>query len=386
MNRDTENTKHGLTRRRVLQMGTGLAVVGALGALASKVPVRAQEPPKSATPEWFIDFGLNKETRPEYLRGLLTPASMFFIRSHDATPAIDLKTYRLKVEGSSVLKPIELSYDDLLRLPFRSVLTWIECAGNGRSFFGQYYPKPAAGTQWHLGAIGAAEWTGVPLSVVLDLAGLKPDAVDVLLEGLDELKVNRPIPIEKAMDSNTILAYAMNGEALPPDHGFPIRAITPGLVGINYTKWLGRIQVENKKIVVQTNTKTYVLAGPDYPDTPAVTTQNIKSLVALPREGEGTISAGKQVIRGYAWSPHGKIVNLRYSLDSERWREATLEESKDPLLWQRWYFTWDAKPGRHYVLTKATDEKGNTQPTGLVPFNEQGYLFNSIAYHIFYVE
>ena len=390
MNRDetTRAESSGLTRRRALQIGAGVVLAGAVGSLAKAIPAGAQETVsplvKPTPPELFINLGLNHESRPENYKGLFVPNSMFFVRNHSATPRIDVKTYRLRVEGSSVQRPVELTYDDILRLPFKNVFTWIECAGNGRSFFGTYLGKPATGTQWRLGAIGAAEWTGVPLSLVLDMAGVKSDAVDVLTEGLDELKVRRPMPITKALDPNTVLAYAMNGEVLPQDHGFPIRAITPGWVGINNTKWLGRIQVENQKILVPMNTTSYIMEGPDYADKPALTLQAMKSSVALP--WDGAIPAGKQLIRGFAWSPYGKIVRVEYSIDGENWRTATVEESRDPLLWQRWYFSWEGKPGRHYVAARASDEKGNVQPVELPKFNQQGYLFNTVISHPFYVE
>ena len=333
----------------------------------------------SYPPESFIDLGLNKETRLEFIQGLIVPNSRFFIRNHGATPIIDPKAYRLKIEGSAITRPLELTLDDLLRMPSRSVLSYVECAGNGRSFFRDFLGRPAEGGQWRLGAIGVAEWTGVPLAEVLERAGVQANAVDVLLEGLDGPKVNRPIPIEKALDSNTILAYSMNGEAIPPDHGFPVRALTPGWVGINNIKWIGRIQVENRRILVTTNTTTYILDGPDYPEKPPVTLQSMKSAIALP--WPAALPVGARTIRGFAWSPRGKIAKVEYSLDGGKtWALATLHEPNQLYAWVRWSFPWEAKPGSYTITTRATDEKWNTQPDKIL-WNRLGYLYNAVVGH-----
>ena len=127
-----------------------------------------------------------------YERGFLVPNELFFVRNHTRTPVVDVKKWRLKIEGSGVQATKELSYDELLSLPSVSVIRYVECAGNGRSFFEAAYGKKADGTQWKLGAIGVAEWTGVPLAEVLDRAGIKKSARDVMPEGLDDLKVRRP--------------------------------------------------------------------------------------------------------------------------------------------------------------------------------------------------
>jgi len=147
-------------------------------------------------------------------------------------------------------------------MPSVSVIRYVECAGNGRSFFAAAYGKKADGTQWKLGGIGVAEWTGVPLTEVLDRAGIKKSARDVMPEGLDDLKVRRPMPVAKALEADTLLVYAMNGQPLPPDHGFPVRTLVPGWIGVANIKWVGRMEVSEKPLFSPWNTDTYVLIGP----------------------------------------------------------------------------------------------------------------------------
>jgi DMSO/TMAO reductase YedYZ molybdopterin-dependent catalytic subunit len=370
-----------LNRRRFL------VAAGAAGALiaAGRQPSLAQAPPapgrfhvKPLPAEIFIDHGINQETRLETLRGYITPASHFFIRNHTATPTLDLGAWRLRVEGNAVERALELTFDDLLRLPSRSVICFVECAGNGRAFFKDVMGKVASGTQWRLGAIGVAEWTGVPLGAVLELAGVKRDTprdiLNVLVEGLDAVKVNRPMSLAKALEEDTLLAYAMNGAPLPADHGFPVRAIVPGWVGINNIKWVGRIEVSDRQIDVPTTTKTYVLEGPDYPAKVVLRQQTIKSAVALPWGAR--LPVGRHRLRGFAWSPVGRISRVEVSLDrGATWQPAALGEPNLPRAWVRWEFEWNAPAGDHVILSRATDDRGNTQPAS-IPWNAQGYGYN----------
>ncbi len=369
-----------LPRRQFL--ATGAAGAAALAA-SSEAAAQATAPPqkfhaKPLPSEIFINHGINQETRLETLRGFLTPASHFYIRQHATSPLLDVRTWRPRIEGNAVERPIELSFDDLLRLPSRSVICFVECAGNGRGFFQEFMGKAASGTQWRLGGIGVAEWTGAPLGAVLELArvrrGTPRDILNVLVEGLDSVKVNRPISLNKALENDTLLAYAMNGEPVPADHGFPVRAIVPGWVGINNIKWVGRIEVRDSVIDVPTTTKTYILEGPDYPSKVVLRLQTMKSAVALP--WGATLPAGRQRVRGFAWSPIGRISRVEYSLDrGATWQPASLREPNIPRAWTRWDLEWDARPGDHAILTRAIDDQRNTQPDS-IPWNAQGYGYN----------
>src|SRR6267154_2917256 len=195
---------------------------------------------------------LNLEMPFEEVNGFLTQTESFYVRTHFPIPAIDRDAWWLHVEGE-VEKPFEINYEELLELESRTIPATLECAGNNRNFL---EPK-VKGVQWGLGAVGTAEWTGVPLSILLDRAEVRPSAHEVILEGADrgkledpksppgELKFARSIPLEKAR-RDVLLAYKMNGEDLPPEHGFPVRAIVPGWYAMASVKWLQRIVVADR--------------------------------------------------------------------------------------------------------------------------------------------
>jgi DMSO/TMAO reductase YedYZ molybdopterin-dependent catalytic subunit len=382
----------GLSRRRLLQFlaagGVSLALDGIkpqpiLAAQTASTPELVVKPTPA---DLFFDYGSNKEMRWEnmYSRGYLVPNALFFVRNHTKTPRIDIATWRLQVEGSGVERPLELTYDDILSMPSRSVIRYVECAGNGRSFFEAAYGKKAQGTQWKLGAIGVAEWTGVPLSTILDHAGLKQSAKDVMAEGLDDLKVRRPLSVTKALAEDTLLVYAMNGDPLPPDHGFPVRLLTPGWIGVANIKWVGRLEVSDQSLFSHWNTESYVLIGPDYqPQPPAngpiLSTQSLKSALELARDAQ--LRAGNLLIKGRSWSPFGKIAKVEYSLDQGKsWNIARLQEPNIAQAWVRWDFAWEARPGSYTITVKATDEAGHTQPESVL-WNAQGYLYNALIHH-----
>jgi DMSO/TMAO reductase YedYZ molybdopterin-dependent catalytic subunit len=336
-------------------------------------------------PEPFIRHATNLETRLEDLEGFLTPNERFFVRNHSATPRIEADTYRLHVEGDAAERTLELSLADLRAMPSRSVVAYLECGGNWRGMAPVVLGQTAQGGQWRTGAVGCAEWTGVPLAAVLEAAGVRPGAVDVNLVGLDEAGFERPMTVSKAMDPDTILAYSMNGAPLPADHGFPLRAVVPGWVGSNSIKWLGRVVVSSERIWVRANTSSYVLVGEAWPAeqyAPAegapITEQSIKSALALP--WPATLAPGPHVLRGFAHGPR-PIRSVAWSDDEGRtWEEARIVSPVLPHAWVRFEFGWNATPGDHTVMVRATDAEGREQPM-TVPFNEKGYLFNMVLPH-----
>lgn len=342
--------------------------------------------PHLKDPAPFIQHGHNLETRLENLSGFLVPNELFFVRSGGPTPRLATVSYRLRVEGDAITRPLELSYDELLGLPSRTVVAYLDCAGNWRGFFRPLMGQSAPGTQWGTGAVGCAEWTGIPLARVLELAGLRPEAVDVNLIGLDNTGFSRPMPVAKALDENTLLAYRMNGETLPPDHGFPLRAVVPGWIGSNSIKWLGRIVVSSRKVWVTNNTTAYVMIGPAWPkhayqpaDGGPITTQTIKSALALPWPAR--LAPGRQVIRGVAHSPHGNIARVLWNAGTAtEWQSALIVSPALPLAWAWFEFVWEATPGEHALQVRSSDAAGNTQPLE-VPFNEKGYLLNAVLPH-----
>ncbi|HTY82106.1 MAG TPA: sulfite oxidase [Dehalococcoidales bacterium] len=340
--------------------------------------------------EYFIPLGSNAEMRFEVManRTYNMPNSVFFVRDHTFTPfpPIDIKTWSLSVSGDGVANPITLTYDDLLAMPATTVTRYVECAGNGRSFFSSLLNNPAQGGQWHLGAYGIADWTGVKLSDILNRAGIKSNAVDVMPAGFDSLNVRRPMPVSKAMEADTIVAYMMNGDILPIDHGFPARVLTPGWVGVSNIKWVNKITVSTTPQFSDWNTSLYILIGPDYQPQgqqlgPPVNTQVMKSALCLPFPA--TLSAGQQKVTGYAWSPAGKIAKVDVSLDNgNTFQPANLTGSNIERAGSRWEFSFNAAPGSMTITPRATDDQGNVQyPVSQQKWNQQGYLFGAMVPH-----
>ncbi len=373
----------GLSRRRFLQLAgaTGLATM--LGGGLRAVPVRADHTAvvKATPPDQFILHASNREMRWEVMQhhGYTVPNELFFVRNHTHTPHVDGGTWRLRIDGSGVSEPVELTYEDILAMPSASERKFVECAGNGRSFFSTSNGQPAPGTPWKLGAVGVAEWTGVRLATLLERAKVKPTAVDVMPWGLDSLAVRRPIPLEKALDDDTLLAYGMNAATLPEDHGFPARLIVAGWAGIANIKWVGRIEVSEQPLFSPWNTSTYRLFGAAYPDSPLITTQPVKSAFELP--WDATLAAGPRTLAGRSWSGAGAIDEVEVSVDGgATWSQAELHKPNIPMAWVRWSLPWEPPPGEHRLRARATDHKGNRQPES-VPYNTQGYLYWAVVDH-----
>ena len=272
--------ERGVSRRRFLQLlsaGGTAAVLAACTGLplpTGTLPLAdentAEAPPFSKDPAPFIELGGgNLEARLENMQGLITPSRYFFVRNNSVSLEVDAADWRLTVEGDAVASRLELSYDDILNLPSQTYISYLECSGNQRAMFDLVKGQAAKGTQWKTGAVGNGVWTGATMRDVLERAGITEEAVSVLLIGLDtgspEEGFRRVMPVEKAMDSDTLLAYALNGEVLPRDHGFPLRALAPGWVGAASVKWLGRIVVSSNQLWTRNNTTSYTLIGDAYP-------------------------------------------------------------------------------------------------------------------------
>ena len=392
-------SSRGLSRRRFLSLLLAGGAAAVLAACGDEIPewsappdhsVASVEPPlvfKDPTP--FIDHGqAGLEARLELQTGSITSNEQFFVRNNSRSVDLDIERWSLSVEGDAVGGPMVLQFDDILRLPQRRMTSYLECAGNHRVMFDLLQGRAASGTQWGRGAIGNAEWTGVSLADVLTLAGVTDDAVSVLLIGLDpespEGGFRRVMPIEKAMHPDTLLVHRMNGEALPRDHGFPLRAIVPGWVGSWQIKWLGRIVVSAEPQWTRNNTTSYVLIGDEYEpegeaDGRVVTLQSIKSALALPWPAQ--LTANPHQLEGYAHSPYGEIASVEWSEDGgATWHRARLASRQVDYGWVQFAFEWNASVGEHTIRTRAIDVEGNTQPDS-VPFNEKGYLFNQPLPH-----
>jgi DMSO/TMAO reductase YedYZ molybdopterin-dependent catalytic subunit len=380
----------GLSRRTVMR----LSVVGGLSAAVGNAGTAHAAGPivKPLPPELFEVYGANAETRWEALsgQGYLTPVDRFFVRNHTSTPDIDVNTWRLRLLGTGLRRPAEFGYRELRALPSESVTAFIECAGNGRSLYTSQQGQQVSGTPWKLGAIGVARWRGVRLSTLLARAGLTRRAVDVLPSGLDADyvtggvnlgKVRRPLPVDKALD-DVLVAYEMNGQPLPPDHGFPARLVVPSWIGIASIKWLGSIEVSETPLVSPWNTQLYRLVGPAYPtEGTVVTRQVVKSAFELPRDA--VLAAGRRhVLRGRSWSGNGRIRKVDVSVDGgNTWHPAKPTSQASELGWLQWEFPWRPKaPGAYTLRARATDVTGAQQPV-VAEYNTQGYLFGAIVLH-----
>ncbi|MBO2461910.1 sulfite oxidase [Actinomadura violacea] len=394
-----------LSRRGMLRLSAGAGLGAALGT-AGAVPRPAFADPAPATgivkplpPELFVPQGTNAEMRWEAMRGQghLTPVDRFFVRNHVATPRIDARTWRLKLWGTGLhgappeTRPIEFSYEDLLGMRAETITSAIECTGNARGFYTSQQGQQVSGTPWGLGGVGVARWRGVPLSAVLERAGLTSRAVDILPRGLDADfvdkgenlgRVRRPLPVAKALD-DVLLAYEMNGAPLPPDHGFPVRLVVPSWVGVANIKWLGDVQVADEPLYSPWNTRYYRLFGPGYPPegSAPLTRMNVKSAFELP--WDAPLPARRRLLHGRSWSGTGRVRKVEVSADGGRtWRPARLRDRHAPAHgWVRWEFPWRPNgPGRHELLARATDETGAFQPS-TAPYNTLGYLFGAVVRH-----
>ena len=328
------------------------------------------------------------ETPVEKLGDFITPTKSFYVRSHFPIPKIDKSEWRLRVEGE-VEKPFEINFDDLTKLESKRTPAMLECAGNGRSFL---EPK-VKGVQWRIGGVGNAEWTGVPLSILLDRAGVRPTAREIILEGADRGKLEDPkaprgainfarsIPLEKAR--NVLLAYKMNDVDLPPEHGFPVRAIVPGWYAVASVKWLQRIIVTDKPFngYYQTLDYSYWKRRGELSELTALSEIQTKAAILKPAEGE-TVSANSIVrVVGAAWTGNGGIAKVELSADGgSTWSEAKLIGESKPNAWRLWEFDWKtpAKSGKATLTARATDSTGAMQPLQRDP-DRGTYMINHLV-------
>src|SRR6266571_8684923 len=316
---------------------------------------------------------LNLETPFEKLDSFITPTKSFYVRTHFPIPSIDRNAWWLHVEGE-VDNPFAINYEQLFELESITIPVTLECAGNSRRFL---EPK-VKGVQWGLGGVGTAEWTGVPMSVLLDRAGVKPSAREVILEGTDggvledpksppgQLRFARSIPLEKAR-ADVLLANKMNGADLPPEHGFPVRVIVPGWYAMASIKWLQRIIITDQRFTgyYQTIDYAYWKRRAEEPELAPVTELQIKAEIAKPAEGE-TVPANSSVrVYGAAWTSDGEITKVEVSSDGgATWTDANLLGKSKPNAWRLWEFNWQtpAAPGNQTLIARATDSLGRTQP------------------------
>ena len=332
--------------------------------------LRADDLPKrdmlvrSARPE-------DLEMPPSGFSDYITPIEHFFVRTHVYVPTVNVSEWRLKVEGE-VATPLTLTMDDLKKLPSVELVSVLECAGNGRGF----YEPPVPGLQWGNGAVGNGRWRGARLVDVLKRAGVKDSAREILFDGADvPLRAmpdfQRSIPVKKAFDGNTLLAYEMNGETLPVKHGCPLRVVAPGWAGDSWVKWLTSVRVLDKEHDGFWMKSAYRHPGkPVAPGTAVpleqmqpVTSLSVKSVIVAPLDGAHLATNTPLTIRGVAWGGDASPVTaVDVSVDGGRsWKPATLSRNQRTQFgWRPWELHWTPDRESYYtILARARDAVGN---------------------------
>ena len=311
------------------------------------------------------------------LEGHMTPTHLFYVVQHFAVPEpIRAEDWHMTIAGE-VHHALTLTYEDLRRMPARTVRTVMECSGSDANFF-EYFkgegPRPKRTEEGMI--LSAGEFTGVPLATVLARAGLRHNAAHIRVEGWDRgvpptaqpgtqpFYYDKGVPLEKALHPDTILAWAQNGEALEHLHGAPVRLLVPGWSGNWSVKWLQHIEVLAEPPDCWYHWQFYYYGtGPDDPHKELLTTIGVRSLVTSPRDDQTAIARGTHVLRGRAWSGAGAITQVEVSVDGgQTWHAAHLEPPRERWLWVRWSYLWEAQPGQYAIMSRATDEVGRVEP------------------------
>ena len=382
----TKKARSQAGRRQFLKasgaiVGAGAATAGSVlaqGSVASGMPVPASMKSPGAAPGGDRLYGrpstfekkvLRKPypgqsytasqvtlTPVEDLDGIITPNGLFFERHHAGVPEIDPAEHRLMLHGL-VRNPLVFSMEDLRRLPSVSRIHFLECSGNPG------YTRPFGKTASALvGLVSCAEWTGVPLKILLDEAGVKPDAKWVVAEGADSAAMNRSIPLEKCLE-DALVVYSQNGERLRPEQGYPIRLLCPGFEGNMSIKWLRRLHVTDAPVHSREETSKYTDLLPDGKARQFTFYMEAKSIITKPSGEQKISNPGFVEITGLAWSGRGKIAKVDVSVDGGRtWAPAALQEPVLSRALTRFRYPWNWNGQPAVIQSRATDETGYVQP------------------------
>ena len=322
----------------------------------------------------------------EALRWDVTPIGLHYLLTHYDIPDVDPSSWRLEVDGL-VERPVSLSLDELRARPATELAVTMECAGNGR-----VHIEPHVASQpWLLEAVGTARWRGVPVSDLLDDAGLLDDASDALFTGLDrgveggeEQSYARSISVEELRQCDALLAYDVNGEPLPPQHGYPLRLVVPGWYGMTSVKWLSRMTLLAAPFDGYQMSHSYRLRQEEEETGEPLSRIAPRSLMAPPGipdflTRERVVEAGSCEVRGRAWSGESEIAGVDVSTDGgASWLPAELGDTGlGRWAWRSWSFVWDAEPGEHELCCRARDAAGNEQPLDAA-WNLGGYKNNAV--------
>lgn len=372
----------GLLHRRAL-LRAGLGLGGALGAGAAFGQTLATPPSMLAPGTGFTAYGQPSQWRQNIVRelgtvqavpfagvsrtplhlleGTITPNGLHFERHHNGVPAIEPDRHRLVIHGM-VRQPLSFSLDALHRYPMVTHNRFIECGGNSGGL-SRPEPTQAAAGSIH-GLLSCAEWTGVPLSILLDEAGIESGAHWLIAEGADGAGMSRSVPAEKAMD-DAIVALYQNGEPIRPEQGFPMRLLLPGFEGNSNVKWLHRLKAVAEPVHSRDETSKYtdLMAGGRARQ--FVLEYRSKSVILKPSFGMTMQGPGLYEISGLAWSGAGRIARVEVSADGGRsWAEAALDGAAPPKALTRFRLPWRWDGAPAVLMSRATDEAGNLQPTG----------------------
>jgi DMSO/TMAO reductase YedYZ molybdopterin-dependent catalytic subunit len=315
---------------------------------------------------------LNAETKLDRLRGATVAAGRHYIRTHFGIPQQPREIHITGAVRDSMRRSVTL--DAVRTLPSQTFAVTLECAGNGRKFL----EPPTPGEQWGLGAVGTAEWTGAALHSVLDHAWL-PSAVEVLFRGADEgtpkdlgrrIAYERSLPIDIARGDDILVAYAMNGQPIPREHGGPLRLIVPSWYGMASVKWLAEIRLLDRPFEGFFQKDRYVIDGRPLRDIEP------RAVIASPADGADVSSPLE--VHGYAWSGRAPVERIDLSAsDGTLLGSTTVPANAPPFAWHEFLFRPSLDPGEHVLVARATDREGNTQP--LSPrWNSLGYANNGV--------
>ena len=342
-------------------MGHNIASLPA-GTLVSSAEITPDE----------LQLAVRNHSMPlEALRYDVTPLGLHYLLIHFDIPFVDPATWRLGV-GGLVSHRLDLSLQDLVSRPATTLRVTLECAGNGRS---RLSPRPLS-QPWLVEAVGTADWTGTPLGPILREAGLGADARHVVFTGLDAgvqgdvaQNYERSLTVDEATRDEVILAYAVNGQPLPPQHGFPLRLIVPGWYGMTSVKWLRSITVVDRPFDGYQQARAYHYRTSDAEAGEPVTRMHPRALMIPPGVPDFMsrtrfVAPSVQTIVGRAWSGHGAVTRVEFSHDGgATWTDAKLDAAVSPHAWRGWHCDWEAStPGEYQLCARATDAAGNAQP------------------------
>jgi len=348
-------------------------------------PGRLAEPGEGISAQELALAARNHGMPLEALRYDLTPVGLHYLLIHYDIPEIAAPDWRLRLDGLFT-QPLELDLAALRALPARTARVTMECAGNGRAGLD---PRPIS-QPWLVEAVGTAEWTGVPLKTLIESAGIDPAAVELVFTGADhgvergvEQDYQRSLPLDVAMGEEVLLAYAMNGRPLPPQHGFPVRLVVPGWYGMAHVKWLVGITAVAEPFAGFQQAVAYRLRQDTQEPGEPVTRIAPRALLIPPgfpdfMSRTRVVRPGTVRLRGRAWSGREPVASVHVSVDNgHTWAPADLEPpGEHRWAWRAWAFRWEATPGEHVLMARAITTGGQMQPERQI-WNRGGFANNA---------